>query len=203
MPSLSVYHVFLVGFCNLLSPEKKCGKHTRNSMHSYEISQNWLISFHVHIGVSTTALIPQKHLVMCVCSVVQSCPTLCNPTRLLCPWGFPGKNNGMSFHFLLQISDGQLLNESKFSGNILMLVLSPPSNILKTRISIQNKLLNWHKEEKLSQRGEELISNSLSSPVQLIHGSVLSAVCTPRFLTLHCKNEKPKPQKKKHYIPTI
>ena len=102
MPSLSVYHVFLVGFCNLLSPEKKCGKHTRNSMHSYEISQNWLISFPVHIGVSTTALIPQKHLVMCVCSVVQSCPTLCNPTRLFCPCDSPGMNTGVGCHALLQ-----------------------------------------------------------------------------------------------------
>ena len=24
------------------------------------------------------------------------------PTRLLCPWNFPGKNSGMSCHFLLQ-----------------------------------------------------------------------------------------------------
>ena len=84
-----------------------------------------------------------------------------------------------------------------------MLILSPPSHILKTRITIQNKPLNWQKEEKLSERGEELISSSLSSPVQLIHGSFLSTLCTPRFLTLHCKNEKPTPQKKKHYIPSI
>ena len=24
------------------------------------------------------------------------------PTRLLCPWGFPGENTGMGCHFLLQ-----------------------------------------------------------------------------------------------------
>ena len=24
------------------------------------------------------------------------------PTRLLCPWNFPGKNTGVSCHFLLQ-----------------------------------------------------------------------------------------------------
>ena len=40
-------------------------------------------------------------------SVTQSCLTLFNPhglqtTRLLCPWDFPGKNNGMGCHFLLQ-----------------------------------------------------------------------------------------------------
>ena len=39
--------------------------------------------------------------------VAQSCPTLCNPmdcslTRFLHPWDFPGKNNGVGFHFLLQ-----------------------------------------------------------------------------------------------------
>ena len=25
-----------------------------------------------------------------------------SPTRLLCPWDFPGKNNGVGCHFLLQ-----------------------------------------------------------------------------------------------------
>ena len=37
--------------------------------------------------------------------VAQLCPTLCNPTdwptRLLCPWGFPGKNTGVGCHFLM------------------------------------------------------------------------------------------------------
>ena len=42
-----------------------------------------------------------------VCSVTQSCLTLCNPinckpTRLHCPWDFPGKNTGVDCHFLLQ-----------------------------------------------------------------------------------------------------
>ena len=40
----------------------------------------------------------------------QSCLTLCypmdcmdkGPTRLLCPWDFPGKNIGISCHFLFQ-----------------------------------------------------------------------------------------------------
>ena len=37
--------------------------------------------------------------------VAQSCQTLCDamdPTRLLHPWDFPGKNTGMGCHFLLQ-----------------------------------------------------------------------------------------------------
>ena len=40
---------------------------------------------------------------MCVCSVAQSCLTLCNePTRLLCPWNVQGKTTGAGCHFLLQ-----------------------------------------------------------------------------------------------------
>ena len=37
-----------------------------------------------------------------VCSVVQSCPALCYPARLLCPWDFSGQNTSVSCHFLLQ-----------------------------------------------------------------------------------------------------
>ena len=42
-----------------------------------------------------------------VCSINQSCPTLCDlrglqPARLLCPWSFPGKNTGVGCHFLFQ-----------------------------------------------------------------------------------------------------
>ena len=47
-------------------------------------------------------------LVFCYCcSVAQSCRTLCQPrglqpTRLLCPWGFPGKITGVGYSFFLQ-----------------------------------------------------------------------------------------------------
>ena len=39
--------------------------------------------------------------------VAQWYPTLCNPmdcspTKLLCPWDFPGNSTGMDCHFLLQ-----------------------------------------------------------------------------------------------------
>ena len=36
-----------------------------------------------------------------LCQVTQSYSTLCDP-RLLCPWDSPGKNTGVSCHFLLQ-----------------------------------------------------------------------------------------------------
>ena len=42
---------------------------------------------------------------LCVCSIAQLCSTLkshgLGPTRLLCPWNFPGKNIGMGCHFFL------------------------------------------------------------------------------------------------------
>ena len=51
--------------------------------------------------VSSPSVLPEC---LHVCSVV---PTLCDPmhwrpTRLLCPWDFPGKNTGVGCHFLLQ-----------------------------------------------------------------------------------------------------
>ena len=41
---------------------------------------------------------------VCVCVCAQLCLTLCDPMdcRLLCLWDYPGKNTGVSCHFLLQ-----------------------------------------------------------------------------------------------------
>ena len=44
---------------------------------------------------------------VCVCVCAQSCPTSLQPhrlqpTRLVCPWNFSGKNTGVGGHFLLQ-----------------------------------------------------------------------------------------------------
>ena len=44
---------------------------------------------------------------ICCCLVAKSCLTLLQPcglqpTRFLCPWGFPGKNTGVGCHFFLQ-----------------------------------------------------------------------------------------------------
>ena len=46
-------------------------------------------------------------ITVCVCSVVQSSLTVCDPInrsppRLLCLWDSPGKNTGVGCHFLLQ-----------------------------------------------------------------------------------------------------
>ena len=37
-----------------------------------------------------------------VCSVASVMSDSLRPPRLLCPWGFPGKNTGVGCHFLLQ-----------------------------------------------------------------------------------------------------
>ena len=39
---------------------------------------------------------------LCSYLVTESCPTLCDPTSLLCLWDFPGENSGVGCHFLLQ-----------------------------------------------------------------------------------------------------
>ena len=43
---------------------------------------------------------------ICCCLVAKLCLTLLTPwiypTRLLCPWDFPGKNTGVGCYFLLQ-----------------------------------------------------------------------------------------------------
>ena len=58
------------------------------------------LSYYAHYHMS-------HHLNWHGCLVAKSCPALfqpldCIPPRLLCPWGFPGKNTGVGCHFLLQ-----------------------------------------------------------------------------------------------------
>ena len=53
-----------------------------------------------------TYYFPLSHSSESACVSAQLCPTLqlhgLQPTRLLCPWGFPGKNTGLGCCFLLQ-----------------------------------------------------------------------------------------------------
>ena len=71
----------------------------------------------------------------CVCAKsFQSCLSLCNPTRLLCPWDSPGKNTGVGCHSLLQ---GIFLTQG-FNPHLLHLLpwqagslsLAPPGKCL-------------------------------------------------------------------------
>ena len=63
---------------------------------------------------------------MCVLLHTQSYLTLCKPTRLLCPWDFPGKNAGVGCHFLLQgIFETQGSNQHLLPGQTGSLPLAP------------------------------------------------------------------------------
>ena len=55
----------------------------------------------------TLSRVPWAMTLWCGCVIAKSCLTLLwlheqEPTRLLCPWDFPGKNTGVVCHFLLQ-----------------------------------------------------------------------------------------------------
>ena len=88
---------------------------------------------------------------VCVCSVAQSCPTLCNPmdyspSRLLCPWDFPGKNIGVSCHFLLQgIFSTQELNPCLLHWQVDSLPSSHLGSLLLLYFSLFLVCLFWLK----------------------------------------------------------
>ena len=67
-------------------------------------SQNSTESPYFLQPLSPNVNILYNHRTFCCfcCLVAKSCPTLLWPTRLLCPWDFPGKNTGVGCHLLLQ-----------------------------------------------------------------------------------------------------
>ena len=90
-----------------------------------------------------------KPLSMCVCSVTQSCLTLCDAmghketTSLLCLWDSRGKNTGAGCHFLLQgifLSPG--LDPCSFLSMCISLYLvfyHSPRKLLAFEIRWKNK----------------------------------------------------------------
>ena len=77
---------------------------------------------------------------MCVCAHLLSCVWLFGTpwtSRLLCPWGFPGKNTGVGSHFLLQ----RILPTQEWNPGLLCLLsrqvnalpLVPPAYTLISR----------------------------------------------------------------------
>ena len=75
----------------------------------------------------------------CYCLVAKSCPTLLQPhgmwpTRLLCPWYFPGKNTGVGCHFLLQ---GIFLTQ----GSSLCLLQWEADSLLLRHLRINSEFL--------------------------------------------------------------
>ena len=54
---------------------------------------------------------PNVHAAAAAAKSLQSCLTLCDPTRLPRPWDSPGKNTGVACHFLLQCMKVKSENE--------------------------------------------------------------------------------------------
>ena len=87
-------------------PAHHCLKHP--SFLPHKCTFILLIPVFVYVAVSSTHIgshccsvfLPKR--VLFVVAVVQSLGHV-QPARLLCPWGFPGKNTGVGCHFLLQV----------------------------------------------------------------------------------------------------
>ena len=72
-------------------------------IHTAEVTDHEYTFIHTHTHTHTHTHI---YIYEC-CLVAKLCPTLLQPhglqpTRLPCPWDFPGRNTGVGCHFLLQ-----------------------------------------------------------------------------------------------------
>ena len=74
----------------------------RNS--SYEFQRNTILTHNKQEQYATQSVYVELCVCVCVCSVMSDSlrPHGLSPTRLLCPWDFPGKTTGVDCHFLLQ-----------------------------------------------------------------------------------------------------
>ena len=100
----------------------------------------------------------------------------CNPTRLLCPWNFPGKNTGVGCLFLLQgifspqENEPMSLVSSALAGGFLTIVPpGKPSYIvrgfkIKTQWDTSRHLLERPKSQilKTSNHGKDMEQQELS-----------------------------------------
>ena len=72
------------------------------------------------LNSNTRQSVPCAQLYLTLCD-----PTDCSPARLFCPWDFPGKNNRVDCHFLLQgIFSTQGLNLGLKPGSPASLALA-------------------------------------------------------------------------------
>ena len=115
------------------------------------------------------------------CLITQSCLILCNhhglqPTRLHCPWDFPGKNTGVGCHFLLQCGCIYLTYEPKsqrrwsffIQREVRMLsfncchFISPDTQILHFSIgSLTQNSLSYSGTEQTKRRPECTLQTQL------------------------------------------
>ena len=81
-----------------------------------------------------------KKAVAAAAKSLQSCPTLCNPTRLPCPWDSPGKNTGVGCHFLLQCMKLKLFSRVRLFATPWTAAYQAPLSIGFSRQEYQSGL---------------------------------------------------------------
>ena len=103
-----------------------------------ETSTKWTIS----CWAPTVCQIPCRH----ACSVVSdsSRPHGLQPTRLLCPWDFAGKNTRVGCHSLLQgtfSTQGSNLASPALAG--ISFTIQPPIEGMRRRVT-EDEMVGWH-----------------------------------------------------------
>ena len=113
-----------------------------NAMHCCPVLRMWaswtLLTYLFSISVVVTVLFLLKSIIsICCCccwvaSVVSDSvrPHRRQPTRLPCPWDFPGKNAGVGCHFLLPVHESEKWKWSRsvVSDSLWPHGLSPPGS---------------------------------------------------------------------------
>ena len=94
-------------------------------------------------GVIPPGCVHMTPVAAAAAKLLQSCPTLCDPTRLPCPWDSPGKNTGVGCHFLLQCM--KVKSQSEVAQLCLTLCdpmeCSPPGSSVQG--IFQARVLEW------------------------------------------------------------
>ena len=92
------------------------------------------------------------------------------PTRLLCPWDFPGKNTGVGFQFLLQgIFPTQGLNLSLLHCRQILYCLSHWGSPQPWQTPLQTR--TWCRGDFLINPGETAEQGILSEGVESLQSS--------------------------------
>ena len=123
--------------------------------------------------------------------VAQLCPTLCNPmdlqpTRLLCPRDFPGKDTGVGSHFLLQgIFPTQGSNPGLPHCRQTLYWLSYKGSPLSTGRECKSVQLFWKLIWQTSTRTVSCSNRSSSSKSRLLSVGIIRNVDSDWFIYLH------------------
>ena len=87
--------------------------------------------------------------------VAQFCPTLCDPmdpTRLLCPWNFPGKSTRVDCHFLLQRFPDPGIEAGSPALQADALPSEPPRKHKYINACMWNMKKKWYRQSYLQSR---------------------------------------------------